>query len=138
MSREFLVYADGGSRGNPGPAACGVVIFEDKKKVAEISQFLGRMTNNQAEYQGVIKALEWFEEKGLKGSQINFFLDSQLIVKQLNQRYKLKNQGLKPLFWQIREKILRNGLSCSFGYISREKNTQADRLVNEALDREIG
>lgn len=131
----IIVNSDGGARGNPGPAGIGCVIKLDKQ--TEISEYIGEATNNQAEYKAVIAALEWIDDNvgGKTDLNIQFFLDSQLVVEQLNQRYKLKNEGLKPLFWQIRELVIKLGGQVSFMYIPREKNKEADRLVNQAIDK---
>jgi len=137
---KLIINTDGGSRGNPGPAAIGVVIkatSSDGKVVNnELSECIGVATNNVAEYMAVLKALEWCKENNFKNSEIEFNLDSMLVVEQLNQRFKLKNEGLKPLFWQIREHILELGGRVSFAHIPREKNKEADALVNMALDKE--
>ena len=141
---KIIIYSDGGSRGNPGPAGIGVVI--DGK--AEISKCIGTATNNQAEYTAVIEALKWVLENSNRSNptyevgfgepdnnlKIELFLDSQLVVEQLNQRYKLKNEGLKPLFNQIQELIGKIGGKVTFSHIPREKNVKADKLVNKALD----
>lgn len=133
---RLVINTDGGSRGNPGPAGVGAVIkVTDKNQ--KISKFIGVATNNQAEYRAVIEALNWVKEN-IKESdlEIDCFLDSQLIVEQLNQRYKLKNEGLKPLFWEVRDLIMQLGGKVTFKYIPRDQNKEADRLVNEALDKE--
>lgn len=135
---KFFVYTDGGARGNPGPAAIGIIIYnEDKKKIAEFSKFVGSRTNNQAEYLAVIEALKKIVEISDNNSEIHCLLDSELVVEQLNQRYKLKNEGLKPLFWEIRELVMKLGGKIQFEYISRNKNKLADKLVNEALDKDV-
>lgn len=131
------VFCDGGARGNPGPAAYGCVIGN-----VEISGYLGHATNNQAEYQAVIHALEWIKNnfKGpalWQGGQIpnvKFYLDSQLIVEQLNGRYRVKNEGLAPLYWQARDLIVELGGRVVFQHIPRLQNKKADALVNKILD----
>lgn len=134
--QKLTIYSDGGSRGNPGPAAIGVVI----EGQTEISKCIGIATNNQAEYTAVIEALKWVSNHLTATSEVavevEFFLDSQLVVEQLNGRYKLKNEGLKPLFWEVRELTLKLGGKVTFQHISREQNKEADRLVNEALDKQ--
>jgi len=131
---KIIIYSDGGARGNPGPAGIGCVIQTDNVK--EISRYIGEATNNQAEYQAVIEALKWVQENIQESDkEIEFYLDSELVVEQLNQRYKLKNEGLKPLFWQIRELVMRLGGRVTFAYIPREQNKEADRLVNQAIDK---
>ena len=135
---NIVIKTDGGSRGNPGPAAIGYVIQNANCKIFEDAKYIGVATNNIAEYTAVIKALEWVKENIQDDDiVIDFFLDSQLVVEQLNQRYKLKNEGLKPLFWQIRELIMELGGAVSFKHIPREENKEADKLVNRALDKEI-
>lgn len=139
---HFFIYCDGGARGNPGPAGYGFVIYDkNKKELAKGSKYLGETTNNQAEYQGVIAALKSikYHVSSIKDKdiEVEVFLDSQLIVEQMNGRYKIKNQGLKPLFWQIRDLIMVLGGRVSFQYIPREQNKEADKLVNLAIDKGI-
>ena len=139
---KLIIYSDGGARGNPGPAGIGIVIEirnpNDEIRKQTISKFIGTATNNQAEYQAVIEALKWVLNHFALTSEVRvgveFFLDSQLVVEQLNGNYKLKNEGLKPLFWEIRELIMKLGGRVSFKYIPREKNKEADKLVNKVLD----
>lgn len=137
------IFSDGGSRGNPGPAAIGAVIRginkETKKNqdLKEISEFIGVATNNVAEYTAVIRALEWVENNIKDEMSVDFFLDSQLVVEQLNGNYKMKNEGLKPLFWEIKGLIMGIGCKVSFTHIPREENKEADALVNKALDGEL-
>ncbi len=133
-SMKIIMNTDGGARGNPGPAGIGIVIGINGKS-HEVSKYIGEATNNQAEYQAVIEALSWVKENIPEESEIECYLDSELIVEQLNQRYKLKNEGLKPLFWQVRDLVMALGGKVIFKYISREKNKQADELVNEAIDK---
>jgi len=137
------IYSDGGSRGNPGPAAIGVVIRQVDVEVGkssdlkEISEYIGETTNNQAEYQAVIHALEWVQENIKEEAEMHFQLDSQLVVEQLNGNYKLKNEGLKPLFGQIRDLIMALGGRVTFQYVPRAQNHHADSLVNKALDKHL-
>lgn len=145
---KITIFTDGGARGNPGPAGIGVVILRlSDYPIIRLSKYIGTATNNQAEYQAVIEALKKVDQIIIKsdnrdkqdnqGLEIECFLDSELVVEQLNQRYKLKNEGLKPLFWQIREQVVALGGKVTFKYIPREKNWKADKLVNEAIDKEI-
>ncbi len=130
---KLIIYTDGGARGNPGPAGLGVIIYdEDKKVVAEISEYLGTATNNQAEYQAIIAGLKKAVE--LKADELEFYLDSELAVKQLNHEYKVKNKDLAPLFLQIYNLSL-NFKKITYTHISRERNQEADRLANEAMDK---
>ncbi len=135
---KIIIYSDGGARGNPGPAAiaAAIEIRNSKSEIRKetILKYIGVATNNQAEYKAVIVALNWVSENIEGDIEIEFLLDSQLVVEQLNQRYKLKNEGLKPLFWEIRELVLKVGGKVSFKYIPREQNKIADKLVNEAID----
>ena len=120
------IFTDGGSRGNPGPSAIGVVIGDKHFK-----KFLGSLTNNQAEYLGVIFALEKSKELGFKELEIN--LDSELVFKQLIGEYKVKHGNMRPLYEKALE-LVKDFESVSFNHVVREKNVVADRLVNEALD----
>jgi ribonuclease HI len=138
---NLTINTDGGSRGNPGPAGIGVKIeirnSNDEIRIEEISEYIGETTNNIAEYKAVLKALEWVKIN-IKGElKIEFFLDSQLVVEQLNERYKLKNDGLKPIFTEIKRLVFELGDNISFDYIPREKNQEADALVNKALDAHL-
>lgn len=128
---KVKIFTDGGARGNPGPAAIGVVI-QGREKIEKYAKYIGRATNNQAEYQAVILALQ--KAKNLGAKEVDCFLDSELVVKQLNHEYKVKDKDLAPLFlkiWNLSQGFKR----VNFHYISREKNKEADRLVNLALDR---
>lgn len=131
----YKIYTDGGARNNPGPAGAGVVIKDARgKTVGQYKKFLGEKTNNQAEYEAVIYALKIAQEKGYKNLQ--FFLDSELLVGQLSQNYKIKNVELAKLFvqaWNLRQYFDK----VTFEYIPREKNKEADILVNQAIDQYI-
>jgi len=130
---KFIIFTDGGARGNPGPAGIGAVIYnEDKVLVAEISEYLGETTNNQAEYKALIAALK--KAITLGAIEVECYLDSELVVKQLNREYKIKNKELAPLFLEIHNLSL-NFKKISFTHISRERNKEADKLANEAMDR---
>ena len=131
MANKTIVYADGGSRNNPGPSALGVVVADDKGKILkEYSRYLGEATNNQAEYEAVIFALQ--KAKQLKIKNVELRVDSELIGKQLLGKYKIKDADLKPLFikaWNLRldfEKV-------DIKIIPREQNKKADKLVNQEL-----
>lgn len=138
--QEIIIHTDGGSRGNPGPAACAFVVENNNQVIFRGSRFLKTATNNIAEYSGVILALEWLNKKSdevkLK-SEIKFFLDSELVVKQLNGLYKVKDENIKKLFLEVKNLILKLEKNVFFQHIPREKNKDADRLVNEELDRNI-
>ncbi len=134
-NNKLIIYTDGGARGNPGPAGIGAVLYnEAQEKIAEISQYLGIATNNQAEYQALIEALKKAKDLGAK--EVDVFMDSELVVKQLNREYKVKNKDLAPLFLQVYNLSL-SFSKISFSHIYREENVIADRLANEAMDRGI-
>ena len=137
--KKIIIYTDGGSRGNPGPAAIGVVFCNEKgEAIKEYSEFLGaKLTNNEAEYQAVIFALKKFKalfsKQLAKNSEIEVRSDSELLVKQLNSEYKVLDQKIQPLFldvWNLRFDFKK----IKFKLIPRTRNDQADKLANQALD----
>lgn len=138
--RRVTIYTDGGSRGNPGPAGLGVVFVNEKAQVIKrYSQFLGRATNNQAEYQAVIFALKKFKalfgKKLAAKTEIEIRTDSELLSKQLKGKYKVLDKKIQPLFleiWNLRLDFKK----IRFRHISRDKNKEADALANEALDKQ--
>ncbi|TSC92802.1 MAG: putative phosphoglycerate mutase [Candidatus Berkelbacteria bacterium Athens1014_28] len=139
----MYINTDGGSRGNPGPAAIGIVFFDDKEKeIHHFKKAIGRATNNEAEYQAIISALDillkskWFSENNHNKKEVVCRLDSQLVVEQINGNYKIKQDHIKLLIAQLRQMISQMNLNISFVHIPREENKIADRLVNEALDNE--
>lgn len=142
--KNIIIHTDGGARGNPGPAGIGVLIERDKQanretdnsdNRVEISKYIGEATNNQAEYQAVVEALKYIKENySEEDIEVKFYLDSELVVEQLSGKYKVKNEGLKPLFWEARDLILKLGGKISFFHVLREKNQVADKLVNKAID----
>lgn len=130
---KLIIYTDGGARGNPGPAGIGVVIYDAaRQEVATVSKHLGVATNNQAEYRAVIAALE--KARAIGGQELEFYLDSELVVKQLKREYKVKNKDLAPLFLTIHNLSL-SFRKISYTHVPRERNKEADRLANEAMDR---
>lgn len=140
MEEGLVFYSDGGARGNPGPAACAFVVYDGGKIVHKASRFLGKSTNNFAEYQGVIYALTWLMGENTiagSGSRVVFNLDSELVVKQLNGLYKVKNGVLRKLFLQVDSLIKKIGKKIIFKHIPRSKNKTADLLVNQELDKKI-
>ena len=129
---SFLIYTDGGSRGNPGPAAIGAVVGEK-----EYGESIGNTTNNIAEYKAVIFSLK--KAKQLLGgakagnTEVELRTDSQLLVNQLNGEFKIKDKGLQPLFidiWNLKQDFKK----VKFIHVTRDKNKNADRMVNKALD----
>lgn len=131
---NLKIFTDGGSRGNPGPAAIGVVIFKNGQRVDEISHAIGEATNNIAEYSALDAALDWIV-KNEQNPTMEFFLDSELVVKQMAGEYKVKDENLKKIYFAVRSKIVSAGGQATFTHIVREKNSEADALVNKALDK---
>ncbi|MCL4416834.1 MAG: ribonuclease HI family protein [Actinobacteria bacterium] len=135
------VYTDGGARGNPGPASIGVYIENDKNsKIFEFGRTIGVSTNNVAEYQAVIEALNWLvknETLVSRNRDINFYMDSNLVCSQITGIFKVKNANLKDMLFKIREKEAQIKANIRYFHIPREKNKKADRLVNMALDNEL-
>ncbi|MBN2181849.1 MAG: phosphoribosylglycinamide formyltransferase [Sedimentisphaerales bacterium] len=132
MPDKTVVYIDGGSRGNPGPAAAAYCIKNPDGSVSEAKAFfLGRATNNVAEYTALVKALEAAHQTGTK--QLTVFSDSELLVRQINGQYKVKSELIKPLFQKACD-ILEQFDQWKIRHVLREKNKDADRLVNKALD----
>lgn len=136
---KIQINTDGGSRGNPGPSAIGVYITHNNQEVFSFSKYLGLTTNNVAEYTAVIEALKYLVENEIKTGEINFVLDSELVVKQINGLYKIKQNHLAELFNQIKKLVSQlikdNKVKLvSFNHVLREKNKEADGLVNLCLD----
>jgi ribonuclease HI len=135
------VFTDGGSRGNPGEASYGVYIeSEDKKEIVSLAKRLGIATNNIAEYTGIKEALVWISENinNFDNLQkINFFMDSNLAVSQLNGVYKIKNAGIREIYFEIKTLEAEIETPIVYTHIPREKNKKADRLVNLALDNKL-
>lgn len=129
----FALYTDGGSRGNPGPAAWGFVLYQDHQKIASKNGYLGHTTNNVAEYTACVEGLQYIKNNWGEGHQIQCFADSQLMIEQLNGRYKIKALHLKPLVATMHE--LSQGQRISYQHIPREKNKEADLMVNMSLDQ---
>ena len=136
MQGKITIYSDGGSRGNPGPAACAFVVIKDKNILHKEAYFLGKTTNNVAEYKGVLFALGWLKENKnlIEEKTVQFFLDSELVVKQLTGVYKVKNNILKNLFILIKQNEKSLNRQIFYKHIYREKNKLADSLLNNKLD----
>lgn len=132
-SISVTIYIDGGARGNPGPAAAGVVIksADDGTVLHEAGIFLGRATNNVAEYSALLAGLDAAVKLG--ASEAEVFSDSQLLVRQMNGQYRVRNEGLKPLHQEAQD-MARKLQGFSITHVRRDKNVHADRLVNRALD----
>jgi probable phosphoglycerate mutase len=129
--RSAVANIDGGSRGNPGPAGYGVRIEGDDGVVTELKESLGVATNNIAEYHGLLAALRWAAGHGV--ARLRVRSDSELLVKQMNGEYRVKNAGLLPLYEEARALARRIG-HVRFEHVRRELNKDADRLANEAMD----
>jgi len=132
---HVILHTDGGARGNPGPAGIGVVVeVEDggrREMVAEIGENIGIATNNVAEYRALIRGLQ--EAGRLGGTLVTCLLDSQLVVEQMNGRFKVKHENVLPLHRQATD-LSRQFKKVTYGYVPRAKNASADALVNAALD----
>lgn len=129
------IHCDGGSRSNPGPAASAFVAYdEDEKIIFQQGKYLGQATNNVAEYQGVLLALEWLVEEKNINSPVNFYLDSQLIVNQLNGVFRIKEKTLLDLAMQVKSLERKLNVKIIFNHVLRAKNKDADLLVNQTLD----
>jgi ribonuclease HI len=132
----LTAHSDGGARGNPGPAGYGVVIHDESgRKVAQLSEYLGHQTNNFAEYQGLITALEYALQHGPKA--LKLISDSELLVRQIKGIYKVKNPTLRDLHARAKQLIAQLEWF-SIGHALREHNQEADRLANEAMDKGMG
>ena len=134
------IYTDGGSRGNPGISGYGLVIYEDKQKILyQEGKFLGIKTNNEAEYSGIIAALEWVKKNktNYNITQLNFFADSQLMIRQFQGLYKVKAPTLLPLYAQAQQLLSQINLPTKYTDVRRDFNKLADELANQAMDRRI-
>ena len=136
--KKVIAYTDGGARGNPGPAAIGIHIIDgDGKVLREVKEFIGNSTNNFAEYNAVMVALQTLKVMyggKTKEMAIEIRLDSELVKKQLNNEYQIKEPGLVPMFIEIHNLRVASFPNLTLTHVPREKNKEADRLVNEALD----
>jgi len=128
---RFTVNVDGGARGNPGPAAIGVVVRGDGEVLEEVGETIGEATNNVAEYRALLRGIELAAAHG--ASELELIGDSELVVRQVEGRYKVKNAGMKELHEEVK-RALREFDSWSIRHVRRAENADADRLVNQALD----
>jgi len=131
---ELTIYTDGASRNNPGEAGAGIYILRNGEPCEQIARYLGTTTNNIAEYAAAIIGLEHAVKVGAR--RVNLYADSELMVKQINGQYKVKNEGLKPLHAKVKDLIARIG-SVEVHHVRREKNKEADALANKAIDERI-
>jgi ribonuclease HI len=137
--RKIIINTDGGARGNPGPAGIGVVMVDEGGLLLkEFGEYIGETTNNVAEYQALIRALE--ETQKLLGTNaevpVEIRMDSELVVRQMEGRYKVKEPTLKLKFLRVKE-LLQKIPATSFVHVRREQNKRADELVNEAIDARV-
>jgi len=133
---KLKLYTDGGARGNPGPAACGYVVFDHAGKVLEkCGNYLGHTTNHQAEYQGLIDGLTYLV-KSHPGSAVDIYMDSNLVVNQVLGKFKMKNAALAPKLQEVKE-LLSSLASFTISYVPRAKNALADQVVNDTLDAQL-
>lgn len=145
---KLIIYTDGGARGNPGPAGIGVVIYSlkhesmktlkhskgDLELIEKFGRYIGETTNNQAEYQALLVALKRAHE--LKAEEVDCMMDSELAVRQLKGEYKVRNRELAPLFVKVWNETI-HFKAVRFHHIPRERNREADKMVNEAIDRAL-
>lgn len=137
---QFTLYADGGARGNPGPAGSGAVVFDaGGKRVVEVADYLGVATNNIAEYEAVLRGLtklrDEYPEGFFSAMPVLVRMDSKLVIEQLKGAYKVKHPNLVPRYLEVKNLIARSFPHISFEHVRREFNKDADALANEAMDR---
>ena len=134
---QFKIFTDGGSRGNPGHAGAGGIIIsvDDNKEsvIAEISEYLGIQTNNYAEYSSLIYSLNKAIELGIQDNKINVYMDSSLVINQVNGLWKVKHPNIIPLYAKV-EKIIKLFNNITFTHVFRDNNKLADKLANKAMD----
>lgn len=136
LENTLLINTDGGSRGNPGKSACAFYAHVGQKIIKQQSKFIGVSTNNVAEYNGVLLAFQWLVSENVdKFSNIQFLIDSELVVKQLNGVYKIKNPNIQNIILKIKYLEKKLTKSVSYRNVPREENTIADHLVNLELDK---
>ncbi len=134
------IFTDGGARGNPGPGASAFIVYKDKEILFKQGYFFKQTTNNVAEYFAVLMAMDWLAKNQSKenGGRVDFYLDSELVAKQINGEYKVKNLILKNIYEKIiKIKISLNTEEIVFHHIRREKNKVADALVNKTVDENL-
>ena len=139
---DFTLYADGGSRGNPGPAGAGAVVFDALgKRVVEVEDYLGVATNNIAEYEallrGLLKLRDEFLPEHLHKAKVVVKMDSKLVIEQLKGNYKVKHPNLVPRYLEVKNIIARSFPHIEFVHVPRALNADADALANRAMDRGV-
>ncbi len=128
---KVTIYTDGAARGNPGPAGIGVVIKSEKNVILEVADYIGKTTNNIAEYMALIRGLEEAIDLGHKSVEV--YADSELLVKQVSGEYKVKNEGLLPLYLHLKS-LIKKFNHFSLNHTPREANIHADKLANKGID----
>jgi len=132
---EYFIYTDGGSRGNPGHSGAGGFIINSNKEIlGSISEYLGIQTNNYAEYKSLYLALVKALQLGIHRSKIEVYMDSKLVIEQINERWKVKNENLFKIYTEIKELLLAF-TNIKFSHIRRNLNKNADSLANNAMDK---
>lgn len=136
---HFTLYADGGSRGNPGPSGAGAVVFDNSgKRVVEVADYLGVATNNIAEYNGVLRGLralrDTYPEGYFRTASVTVKMDSKLVIEQLKGGYRVKHPNLVPLYLEVKNLIARDFSKVEFVHVPRADNADADMLANRAMD----
>ncbi|MEO6536506.1 MAG: reverse transcriptase-like protein [Candidatus Paceibacterota bacterium] len=139
---KYTLYADGGARGNPGPAGSGAVVFDDiGKRVVDVSDYIGVATNNVAEYEALLRGLKALRDEFAEGhfnhSELHIRLDSKLIIEQLKGAYKVKHPNLVPRYFEVKNILARSFPHVTFEHVRREFNKDADALANAAMDRGV-
>jgi len=139
---QVAIHCDGGSRGNPGPAASAFTAQAGGKKIKEQKEFIGVSTNNVAEYKSLLMALTWlleFLQKESKVHSAKIFMDSQLVVRQVTGEYKVKSGNIIPLIAQVKEmeREIKKRVNIDISHVTRGENSRADSLVNEAIDEAL-
>lgn len=136
MVKKIIIYSDGGARGNPGHAGIGAVLYTPEKleKIASLKKYIGHGTNNQAEYLALLMGIE--KAKELQAEEVDCYLDSELVVKQLKREYKVKNPELAKIFVKIWNLTL-EFKKITFTHVPRAENKEADSLVNQAIDEHL-
>ncbi|MCX6743652.1 MAG: ribonuclease HI family protein [Candidatus Parcubacteria bacterium] len=134
MNKICKLFTDGGARGNPGPAGIGIIIKDEKDKILKKhAEYIGVATNNQAEYKALIKGLELVKE--FKPAEVLCYLDSELLVKQMKQEYRVRDKDLQPLFIKVWNLAVNLG-KVKYHHIPRTLNKDADKLLNLELDKQ--
>lgn len=140
MKNKIIIYTDGGARSNPGPAGIGIVIEGLALGKKTFAEYIGETTNNEAEYRALIVALQKLKKLAGKNKldQVDCYADSELMVKQLNGEYKVKDTNLRGLFMEVLKLKSELKIPILFHHIKRDQNSEADELLNDVLDKQIG